>query len=70
MEFFVLPINIDYIEGFAFKDCIKLKNFYYYGNKEPTTNDSFSGCINLNVIYVTNSYQKNSFGNLKTKMIP
>ena len=69
LESFELPKDVNSIGIFAFEHCIKLKKFYYYGIKEPIIKDSFSGCIDLNEIYVTNSYLNNSFGDLKINVI-
>ena len=70
LQSLTFPKDINYIENFAFKQCIKLQRFYYFGIREPKIiGNPFSGCKNLNEIYVTNLYLNNSFCGIKVNVI-
>ena len=70
LQSLTFPKDINYIEDFAFKQCIKLQNIYYFGTREPKIiGNPFSGCENLNEIYVTKLYLNDSFCGIKVKII-
>ena len=70
LQSFTLPKDVNYIGAYAFDQCLELQKFYYFGIREPSIiGNPFSGCKNLNEIYVTNKYPNDSFCGIKVKLI-
>ena len=67
----IIQKDIDYIGESAFRLCKKIHKITYYGIKKPQIHEnSFFECKNLKKIHVTESYQGDSFGGIKVKIIP